>query len=156
MATCEMCGKNAEKLTTIKVAGTNMRVCSNCRPMGKEVEEPKARTHTFYHKKKEENIIIEPIDNYASEINKELSKRGYNLHQLARLANIKESNLNKYMTNKLKPDVQTLSKIEKALEIKLTTEVSSSNDYKSLNENFISEEQEALTLGDLIKKQQKK
>lgn len=151
-----MCGSSSESLVTIKVAGSNMRVCMSCSKMGKIVEEQKTRTHTFYHRKKDEGTVKEPKDNYASIINRELAKKGLNIHQLARAVNIKESNLSKYMLGKMKPDVDTIRKIEKFLEISLLQDVSSMGKFDE--DDIMSDESEnsGLTLGDLIKDTRKK
>ena len=38
MVTCEMCGADVSNLVEIRVAGTNMKVCGNCKNMGVLVE----------------------------------------------------------------------------------------------------------------------
>ena len=93
------------------------------------------------------------MENYSSLLNKGLSKRKIDIHQLARAVNIKESSLQKYFTGKLHPDLQTAKRLEKFLEIKLTREV----DLKETDDNSFSLETNDLnsqpTLGDLIMKQ---
>ena len=145
-----MCGSEANSLNNIQVAGSTMKVCNSCKNMGHSVHEEK-KAHTFYKRHKDEETRIEPVENYSSLIERALAKRGLNHQQLARATNIKESNLNKYLSNKLKPDLETIKKIEKFLEIPLTEEVSGG----SFDMSSLSEDNESLSLGDLIKKQLK-
>ena len=116
MVSCEMCGEQVNSLSNITVAGTAMQVCRNCTNLGKEVQEQK-KAHTFYRKQKGENTVEEVVENYASLINSALARKNLNHHQLAMALNIKESNLNKYLSNKLKPDLETIKKIATYLEI---------------------------------------
>lgn len=153
MATCESCGTNAPNLYKVKIAGSVMNVCGKCRKMGKDLDEKKsAPAYTFKHKKKDV-VLEEVVNNYPSLINSALTKKGLNFHQLAKVLNIKESTINKYVTGKIKPDVETAKRIEKFLEIKLTEEVDeieTSVDVEVVDED---EKSSGTTLGDLLKKQ---
>lgn len=153
MGTCELCGSQTEKLFAIRVAGTDMKVCSNCRSMGKSLETAPSKMHTFRHNVKNQKIE-EVVSDYVKIVSSAISKRGLNLHQLARAVNIKESTLNKYMTSKLKPDVADAKKLEKFLEINIIEEVENSSSYEDL---LVDEKESSAgsTLGDLLEKQLK-
>lgn len=155
MGTCELCGKQSEKLFDIRVAGTDMKACSACKGMGKSLEPSPNKYHTFRHNVKGQNIE-EVVSNYVSIINSALSKKGLNIHQLARAVNIKESTLNKYMTSKLKPDVSDARRLEKFLEVELLEEFEGGS--SSVEDVMIDEGESSSgsTLGDLIEKQLKK
>lgn len=152
MVACEMCGKDVPTLNNAVVAGTQMKVCSSCLRHGNSIEEKVEPSKTFYKKKKAQAIELAVVDNYASMINSELSKRSMNVQQLARAINIKESSLNKYLSNKIKIDVLTAKKIEKYLELSLTKEVESVNVQDYMDEES---QEEASSLGDLLMKQLK-
>lgn len=150
MVACEMCGKDVPNLNNAVVAGTQMKVCSTCLRHGNSIEEKTEPSKTFYRKKKAEEIEFAVIDNYASLVNSELSKRSMNVQQLARAINIKESSLNKYLSNKIKIDVLTAKKIEKFLEIILTKEVESISVRDYMDDV---QDEEPTSLGDLLMKQ---
>ena len=152
METCEMCGTTKDSLFNIKVAGSNMKVCSNCKSMGTVIEKEKNYTHSFKKRTKLEKTSIEVIEKYAPIINRALAKKNYTVHQLARAINIKESSLQKYLTNKVHLDLDTARKLENFLEITLTEETTGQKiDMDSIMEN--EDDKTPLSLGDLIKQQ---
>lgn len=144
-----MCGKHAP-LTATKVAGSTMQLCNSCKGHG-SVEKNVPTSKVFYKSKKElpkEHVV----DNYQSKIMKALSEKGYNAHQLARAISLKESSLNKFLTGKLHPDINTAKRIENFLEISLVEESTS----QAPVEDFLvddEEEQTGTSLGDLLKKE---
>lgn len=152
MAVCELCGKIVDKTITIQVAGTNMQSCMSCKGLGKEVDvAPQGKNaHSFYRRKKA-NVILGVVDNYSSILNSALARKGFNIQQLGRAVNIKESTLNKYFTGKLKPDVDTSRKLENFLEITILEEKEEVNPQDFLDDS--TEDSSSLSLGDLLKKQ---
>lgn len=150
MATCEMCGSDSNSLTIIKVAGSTMSVCSSCRKMGSDVFGGGKSAHTFKRSLKSE-LIETVIPNFQSEIQKGMNKKKIDVHQLARVINIKESTLNNYLSGKIKPDLSHAKKIGIFLDVYLIEEINSS----SSDEDFMSDNSSSssLSLGDLIKKQ---
>ena len=153
MGTCEMCGSDSSSLRDARVAGTEMKLCANCSKHGNIVEDRTAVSRTFYKKRRGEEIEFDVVENYASLINSELSKRNLNSHQLARAVNIKESSLHKYLSNKIKIDVLSAKKIETFLEITLTRQVESVNVSDYIEEEI--QEDTSSSLGDLLMKQLK-
>lgn len=152
MVTCELCGDSAISVTLTKIAGTNMKVCDKCKNMGKSLEPQKDQEHIFRHRLKEEDAKIEVISDFSQKINSAMQKKSLNLHQLAKSTNIRESTINKYITNKIKPDLENARKIEKILDIKLTEEFKNNN----ISDNFnVKEDNTPKTLGDLMQNLQK-
>lgn len=152
MTVCELCGsKTDSKLVLVKIAGSTMNVCTKCKGLGKPVDMPKAHSHLFLHKKKEE-VKLEVVPNFASIINSVMARKGLNIHQLARALNIKESTLNKYLNSKIRPDVETAQRIEKFFDIKLTKEYE--RDEPRYEDALLDKDEKSssTTLGDLINK----
>lgn len=151
MVTCEMCGSTANSLFTVKIAGSNMSVCNSCKKMGKEVVNyDDYISHTFKRRSKTK-ITEEVIPNFASKVQSAMAKKGLNVHQLARVVNIRESSLNQYLAGKIKPDILEAKKLEKFLDIILIEEVE--NDV-IVTSNIMTSEDERLsgnTIGDLLK-----
>jgi len=160
MGSCELCGKLSEKLIKVKIAGSEMAVCSSCKSKGEVLEdENKVVSHTFYHKKRERNQVdFFLVKNYASLINSSIAKKKLTPHHLSRVLNIKESTLSKILSGKFKPEISIINKLENFLEIKLiddTNEVEKpiSELEKIKRENSYKQElsDNGLTLADLIK-----
>ena len=150
MGTCELCGNDVLNLIKVKVAGTEMKVCNSCKFMGRQlnVESKGPNSHSFYRKKKE-NIDLIVVDNATSLINSILAKKGLNIKQLARMSNIRESTLNKYLSSKIPLDLMTAKKLENFFDIVLTKEVEGG----SVNsQDYMQEEGEVVksSLGDLL------
>lgn len=156
MATCEMCGSVVNSTITIKIAGTNMQACNNCKHMGQpaNTKQDLSYTHTF-KKRKKENTSQEVITNYASVINRTLAQKGLNTHQLAKSLNIKESTINQYLSGKIQPDVLTAKKIARFLEITLTEDVEETNPTDYITTKSVENSNETLSLGDMLLKQMK-
>lgn len=152
MVTCELCGESVTSVTLTKIAGSNMRVCIKCSSMGKNLEPQKEHEHIFKHRLKEDEMKIEVISNYSQKINQGMQKKSLDLHQLARGTNIRESTINKYITNKIKPDIESAKKIEKFLDIKLTEEFKNTISENKFN---IEDTSTPKTLGDLMQNLQK-
>ena len=159
MGYCEICGTESNSLVKVRTDGSVVSACQKCSKVGNVVEERdrKVRSHTFSRKRKLEKVSYEVIPNYASLINSQMGKRGINMKQLANTLNIKDTTLQKYLSNKVKMDVDTARKFENYFEIKLTQEVSSDisaqEDYMS--EKSEPESEENLSLGELLMKKLK-
>ncbi len=150
MVTCELCGETTTSVSLTRIAGTAMKVCSKCKNMGKDLEPEKNQQHTFRPKFRHEDIKLEVVNNYSSLINNAIHTRKIDVHILARSTNIRESTLTKYITNKIKPDVESARKIEKFLDIKLIEEFKNES-----YETKIEEDVKPRTLGDMFEKLQK-
>ncbi len=150
MGTCELCGALKVNLKKIKTNGTELMVCQNCIGLGIVIEDPK-KDHSFtFQKRKRIDISQEElIDDYNKKIQIGMQKKGIDLHQLAKAVNIKESQLSKFLSKKLKPDLNTAKKIQNFLDIDLIN----LNDMEE--KDFILDENtnSSYSLGDLIKKE---
>lgn len=155
MATCEFCGKVTSNVTTIKVAGTNMQACNDCKHLGKSTSNLNQKlAHSFRYKKKTEPTY-EIKNNYTSLLKSAMSKKGINLHDLAKTLNIKESSLNQYLSGKIKPDIQTARRLERYFEISITNQLETLEN-STYNEDEIldsTNSSSGLSLGDLLKDQ---
>ena len=151
MAYCELCGSETQTLTNAIIAGSNMKICKNCLPHGKVVDSGPG-SHNFYKKKRNSDAAEELVSDYIKTIQRAMQKKGLNAHHLARATNIKESEVNQYLSNKIKPDINTAKRIEKYLEISILGEGGGGDNV--INYNDVGNT--SLTLGDLIEKQMKK
>ncbi|MFW6047488.1 MAG: helix-turn-helix domain-containing protein, partial [Candidatus Woesearchaeota archaeon] len=88
-------------------------------------------------------------------IKKGLEKNGLNSHQLARATNIKESQVNKFITGKIQPDIETARKIQKFLSIELIVDQETTQEDVSYFIDDDDNEDNATSLGDLIKEKLK-
>jgi len=150
MASCEMCGVEISTPKKINVAGTQMSVCSSCSSKGNLVESEGPQSRIFYKRAKVEDVF-DVVSNYISIINRELAKKNLTVHQLARIINIKESSLNKYMSGKISLDVTTARKIESYFKIQLVVKVEGKSDAEILDEMQRNEEEEKpQNLADMI------
>lgn len=150
MVICEITGKETNKPVKIRVGGAILTVDISQKHMGTPVDDAPARSHTFKRRTKSQTVE-EVVPNFQSLVNKELAKRDLNLHQLARMLNLKESTLNKMFSGKIKPDVATAKKLGSFFDTSLVEEKESGSfDYSDLMDDS---ESSGTTLGDLIKKQ---
>lgn len=157
MGHCEFCGKESNSMVKVKIESSVMNACQSCSKLGKVVEEDRqVYSHTFTQKKKKiDKNNVEVVQDYSSKINTVMGKRGINMKQLANTLNIKDTTLQKYLSGKVKMDVDTARKFENYFEIKLTEEVdaSSSNASEYMEEKSLGakgQENQADSLGDLL------
>lgn len=152
MKHCEICGKEVNNTTNVKVAGTNVNVCQNCSKLGKKINDNSNQSYLF-KKRKNEQIEENLISNYLDILKKSISKKNINIKQLSKAVNIKESLLNKYFTNKIKPDLKHAKKLEKFFDINLTENITN-NQNNDLEKNLILKENEIKfekqSLGDML------
>lgn len=153
-----MCGKQTESPIQAKVVGSVMNVCSDCRRTGNVIEpENKAPiSKTFYKRHKSESVENVVISNYGPLINSALARKNLNIQQLARIINIKESTLSKFMSGTFKPELDIARKIEDYLNINLVNEVESSGKSETMIlDEMKKQEDVSENLADLILKQMK-
>jgi len=152
MGYCELCGLKGDNLIPTIIAGSKMQVCNKCSSHGKRVNEG-PKSYNFLKRKKSFENSEEIVSSYNQIILRELNVKQMTPHHLARATNIKESELNQYLSKRIKPDIKTAKKIESFLNIKLVENVQ--NDETLINTQQ-EENDSSLTLGDLISKQLKK
>ena len=154
MVACEMCGVDKGPLKDAVVAGSNVKVCNSCSPMGTMKDSDEKRTHSFTKRKREEeNLEVSP--DYVKIIRNGISKKGLTPHQVARGINIKESSLSNYLKGQIKPIIENARKLENFLGIKLVEAVEA-NDVSVEDFKVDSKDDGSLSLGDMILNQMKK
>ncbi len=146
MPTCEICGRKTNKLYKVKIEGTEMLVCENCKKYGEvisEVTEPKPVKKITRPKPKveKEEIVVE---NYAEVIRKIREKLGLTQADFAKKLGERESLMRKIEDGKLVPTIQLAKKIEKEFGVHLVEEVDAT-EY-----SVKSHEKEEVTLGDVV------
>jgi len=136
MGSCELCGKDSKKLIKVRIAGSEMKVCQNCKSKGKVLEEDNSvSSHTFYHRKKDRSQVdFILIKNYVSLINSGMARKKLTPHHVSRAINIKESTLSKILTGKFKPEISIINKLEHFLDIKLIENDNFEENKKPLSE----------------------
>ncbi|BFI73658.1 TIGR00270 family protein [Nanoarchaeota archaeon] len=118
MSTCELCGKNTNKLYKVLIEGTILNVCEECKKYGKPVDE---KGNVIEKKVEIKEIVGEVVDeNYNKILIKYREEHNLKQEDMAKLLGIKE-NLYKAIENKkIIPDLNLAKKIEKILNIKIT------------------------------------
>ncbi len=120
MQTCEICGRSVEKLRTIKINSTILKVCNNCMKFGKEIIEK--RSISVEKRVKTYDIEIpEIVENYGDIIRKARERMGMTREQLAKILKEKESVIARIENYEMVPDDKLARKLEKVLKIKLFT-----------------------------------
>ena len=154
MAFCELCGKIVDSTTTVKVAGTLVSSCSNCKGLGASVDIGGIdKTLKTFRPRNKTQEVLEVVPNYTNLLNSSLGKKDINLHQLAHVLNIKESSLNKYFSGKIQPNIEMARKLENYLSIKLVVIVET----KSVNVgDFMNNDSASDSLGDMLIKELEK
>ncbi len=124
---CEICGKPIYgKPILIEVDGAYLKVCSSCAKFGKVVQERKVSN------RKAMNVVTKPvekrsdsvedyelIENYGKVIKEIREKLNMTQEELGRKIGIKPSLLAKIEQEAIIPDIQTLTKLELSLKVKL-------------------------------------
>lgn len=121
MPTCELCGREEEKLTKVNLLGSALSLCSKCRNYGEEI--PEKSSHSFKKKVRtgnEEEVIV---NDAPQKITKEMNKHNINAKTLGRTLGVKESTISKMVNGKLGLDIPTARKIENHLGLTLVEKV---------------------------------
>lgn len=159
---CELCGKTTDKLNTVRIEGTVLKVCSDCAKFGDNVkaggkEAPnrvviQSRLETRERRQKtkdvytqEEEHVEELADDYGERIRHGRETKGWKQEDLAHKMNEKVSLLQKVERQDIKPDDALARKIEKTLGIVLIEKVPLVKTEKKAIAN------RSLTLEDFIK-----
>ena len=151
---CEICGEKIVGPTSkIYVEGAELLVCRNCEQFGNErwsrypaktkiqVKLPK------YKPKKDlfERLEFELLEDYTKIIRKAREKRGWSQKDLASEINERLSLIKRIELGRMPPDIKLIKKLEKALEITLTTQLS-----QTTTELAKKKSRGALTIGDVV------
>ncbi len=161
---CEMCGKESPVTKPMMVDKTRLNLCPNCAKFGEgyvtssapganvsqsvieqrlQKREKRMQTKDVYSSGSTQELI----DDYGGAIRSARSEKGMTLDQFADSILEKKGTISKIESNNLIPDDKMISKIEKALGIKLRETVQS-----GVTVGGGSGRNEGLTLANFIKK----
>jgi len=132
---CEICGKHFNSGVKLKLEGSLVSACDNCAGFGVVVskisavkEKPKSedwkpktgnRVYDMQDFEFEESLV----EDYGGRIKKAREKRNLKQCELAKLINEPESLVHRLELGKIEPGEDLIEKLEKKLNIKLTTKV---------------------------------
>jgi putative transcription factor len=141
---CEMCGKDAESLTPVKVESSVLQLCADCAKFGQPVApSPTASSParggfsehgevrgalTFRPRRTEERDVfsdmpeLELAPDWAQRIRHQRERLGWTPEEFGKKLNEKKSLVLKVETGSFRPPDATLRKIERLLKIRLTVD----------------------------------
>jgi putative transcription factor len=148
---CEMCGAEQPRLRSTSVEGTLLMLCDRCARFGTEVRRPAVRKVARPSPRRpaalpEESEYDLALD-FPDRIRKARESRGWKREELARKINEKLSIIEKLEKGKMRPDDALISKLEKALGIRLRERIGEARVTKRTKIR-------PLTLGDLIRREE--
>jgi putative transcription factor len=153
---CEVCGSDNPDLRKTDFGGANLMACPNCRE--KETEKPleQEERKPFIKGKKLSNGLdrkeltrIDLIQGWGQKIRKAREQKGLTLKELGEKIFEKESIMQKFESQKLKPSKKVIEKLESFLEIQLIEDL---EDNPLIEERKTEEETGSFTLGDFVKR----
>lgn len=141
---CEMCGKDVEGLTPVRVEGSLLQLCSDCAkfgqavtpigrgsstPRGEEPEYAEPRSpRTFRPRRTEERDVfsdmpeLELSPDWFRRIRQQREHLGWTPEEFGKKLNEKKSLVLKVESGSFRPPDATLRKIERMLKIRLTVD----------------------------------
>lgn len=156
---CELCGKEVNDTTTVKVEGSQMEVCEECKKYGKEVltsEKKSQSTQEVLQRIKDkqsrgtsddyEETTEELALDYSERIESARLENELTQEELAKKINEKKSVIAKLEREDMRPSENLREKLENTLNIKLTEKIKSAP-------TKTTEKTEGLTIGDLIEEE---
>jgi len=125
---CDLCGKEIKKAYRVKIDGTILDVCEECKAYAdeilgiveeKEVKKPKTK------KPIKEEIFeeLEIVDGYGKLIKEKRMEMGLDMTEFSRILNEKESVIKRIEEEKMIPNEELAKKIERLLGITLFRKV---------------------------------
>ncbi|WP_292461163.1 multiprotein bridging factor aMBF1 [Methanothermococcus sp.] len=158
---CELCGKEVNKLRTVKIEGVEMQVCDECAKFGVSPKSYSRKPKKFLGRgaPQTKKTIRRPkrdlfdslkmiVEDYGDVIKEARMKKGMDLKELAKRVGIKESTLHKIERNELEPEEKYVKRLEKELNITLYEEGEQEYNTCSSRNEF--------TLGDFVKIKKRK
>lgn len=122
MSSCQICGKEADELTKIKVEGTKMGVCEDCENLGTKVDNSKSKsTRTKKSSTKSRNSKNQKVlvNNYGQKLRSARENKNLSQAELADKLNEKESFISKIEREDMKPPKKLAKKLETELGLEL-------------------------------------
>lgn len=159
--TCEMCSRETQEPTTIKVEGALLRVCSNCVSFGNVVEERKSSTRASSSRKptsrrgtskssssgskrnEEDKEVL--IDNYGEVIKKARMKKKLTQDQLSSRTGVSQAFIRSIENQNMRPTDKVARKIEHELGVKLFETLGPELEHQEKSNK------KGLTVGDIVK-----
>lgn len=145
MPSCQLCGKDSDSLTKVKIEGATMKVCDSCSDMGEEVtttsKKPKKKKKKSRSSSQKDSQVL--VSDYGSKVKEAREDREISLKELAEDLKEKNSVVKKIEQEKLKPDKTLAGKISRELDIELYTNP------KAWDEDTDSGDTRKATLGDV-------
>jgi len=158
---CELCGNDVPRTKMVTIEGTTLSVCPSCAKFGDQTSVPlkkqpgvpaeilrrlearkrRMTVRDVYSRAGEEMLV----DDYSERIRKAREKKGWKQVELGTKINERVSIIAKLESGEMIPTDTVVTKLEKALEIKLKEKVEEVTAKKG------SVQSRPLTLGDLIK-----
>ena len=126
MPTCDLCGKELEKLLRAEIEGTELAVCDGCGKHGTILGEVKKKIPLVVPKKKK--IVLEEIEervvsNFSDTMRKVREKKGWNQEEFAKFLNEKWSVIQKWESQSLTPEIDVARRLERVLGVDLVERV---------------------------------
>ncbi len=155
MVDCEMCGKRNAGVKKARIEGSIMSVCLACATYGAEVSMPKKISANIIRnyaprEYKDADADARIVPRFNSILKNAREKKGLKQEQVAKMLNEKESLIHNIESGKFKPRLKTARKLEKFFGVSIVETVSfdgENNDIPQITNN-----EEPLTMGDLLKK----
>ncbi|RZN60981.1 multiprotein bridging factor aMBF1 [Methanonatronarchaeum sp. AMET6-2] len=127
---CEICGVDADTTVKVRVEGSEMQVCPNCKGLGEEVQkrqpekkEKKGKISVKRESGPKRKSVYEEMDQivpeYGALIRSAREERGLTQEELADKVNEKSSVISKLENEKKLPEDKVVRKLESFLDIKL-------------------------------------
>ena len=154
---CEMCGAESALLTSRKISGSVLKVCSSCSASGSEPTHRESVGHRAYvaqtlqkRNMKTRYREIEPdetilVSDYGVVVRQAREKSGLDHATLASKISEKKSIVASVESGNMRPNEKLIKKLENFLKIKLTENVESDPGLTSKKSS------KSLTMGDLLK-----
>lgn len=121
MPSCEICGKETDSTTKVKIERATLKVCDSCTDMGEEVttsSKNKSRKKKRSSTPRTEKVLA---SDYGSRLKEAREDEGISIGELADDLNEKSSLLSKVEKEDLKPDNALAKKLADRLDVKLYT-----------------------------------
>ena len=154
---CDMCGAESAFLTSCKISGSVLQVCSACSDSGSEPTHRESVGHrayvaqtlqkrnmkTRYHEIETDESVL--VSDYGVVVRQAREKLGFDHATLASQISEKKSIVASVESGNMRPNEKLIKKLENFLKIKLTESVESNPEPNSKKSS------KSLTMGDLLK-----
>ena len=160
MGTCELCGKETDRLVKVKIDSTTMSACSACAKYGKIISSPKSNFSSGFAGK--QSSFVDEVEefivpDYSRLVRDCRVKKGLTPEQFAQKLNEKESLLRKVESGSFKPSIPLAKKLQSFCHVKLVGSRSVAKTHEAFESSLADKsssdsESSSLTFGDILKK----